>query len=189
MLRRYALPAFVLLLLGLIYLSTLQTIPNGSDHYFMIDVGEDQNVLNLWGTMHATGYPVYVMTGALLVTLMKALGIAAVTAPALVSLCWGLLALGLMYVLGLRLTRQPLAAACCVLLFGLTRTVWIHHSIAEIYTFGLLILLLLYAVALWPVKHRILWLALDRGLCAGAAPRLPHRDPCADLRRLAGPAR
>ena len=54
-------------ILAAVYLSTLQTIPNGSSHYFMIDVGETQIVLNEWGTLHATGYPLYVITGNLLI--------------------------------------------------------------------------------------------------------------------------
>ena len=57
----------VLAVLVPIYLSTLQTIPNGSENYYMIDVGETQNVLNQWGTLHATGYPLYVMVGNALV--------------------------------------------------------------------------------------------------------------------------
>jgi hypothetical protein len=35
------------------------------------------------------------------------------------------------------------------LLFGLARMVWVHHTIAEIYTFGLLILAGLLLIALW----------------------------------------
>jgi hypothetical protein len=47
--------AVVLLILLPFYLITLQTIPNGAEHYYMIDVGEMQIVLNKWGTLHATG--------------------------------------------------------------------------------------------------------------------------------------
>ena len=56
-----------LLILLVAYLSTLQTIPNGAEHYFMIDVGETQIVLNTWGTLHTTGYPLYVIVGNVLV--------------------------------------------------------------------------------------------------------------------------
>ncbi|MCB9452485.1 MAG: DUF2723 domain-containing protein [Anaerolineaceae bacterium] len=148
------------------YLSTLQTIPNGAEHYYMIDVGETQIVLNTWGTLHATGYPLYVMTGNLLVILLRGLGIPAVTAPALVSLLWGLAALVLFYVLANHLTRRPWLSAGIVVLLGLTRTVWIHQDIAEIYTFGLFLLALLLALALWkrPVHGRIYWLALVGGI-------------------------
>ena len=57
------------------YLPALQTIPNGSEHYFMIDVGETQIVLNRWGTLHATGYPLYVMLGSTAVAVLRAFGI------------------------------------------------------------------------------------------------------------------
>lgn len=151
---------FLLVLVVLIpfYLATLQTIPNGSDHYFMIDVGEDQIVLNHWGTLHYTGYPVYVILGNLLVTLFRIVGVAAVTAPALTSLLYGILSLALLYNLAYELLGQYalppsprvrlLLPAGLTLLFGFTRTMWVHNSIAEIYTFGLALLLLLLWIAL-----------------------------------------
>lgn len=159
----------VLVLLLVLYAPTVQTIPNGSDHYYMIDVGETQVVLNVWGTLHATGYPHYVMTGSALVAVMRALGVDAVVAPALVSLLWGLLALSLLYALAAHLTKGVLPAAAMTLLFGLTRTVWVHQVIAEIYTFGLLLIALLLVVALWrrplPLPGgRIYWLALIGGI-------------------------
>src|SRR3954469_222554 len=73
------------------YLPILQTLPNGSENYFMIDVGETQVVLNRWGTLHSTGYPLYVMIGSTLVALMRAFGVGAAAAPALVSLFWGMI--------------------------------------------------------------------------------------------------
>jgi hypothetical protein len=94
--------AAVLLLLA--YLPVVQTIPNGAEHYFMIDVGETQIVLNRWGTLHATGYPHYVITGGALVAALRLLGVSTTTAPALVSLLWGGVALGLIYALGRHLT-------------------------------------------------------------------------------------
>ncbi len=160
---------FVILLLALVYLSTLQTIPNGADHYLMADVGETQVVLNVWGTLHATGYPLYVMTGSLLTDVLTALGVPPVIAPALVSLLWGLVALALVYVLMLHLSRRALLSAGVMGVYGLSSMVWIHHSIAEIYTFGLLLLVLLLLLALWrgQVRGRIYWLALVGGLALG----------------------
>jgi hypothetical protein len=43
-------------------------------------------------------------------------------------------------------------AAVVVLAYFLTRTVWIHNVIAEIYTFGLVLLAALLAVGLWPPR-------------------------------------
>jgi len=193
----------VLLVLIPLYLTTLQTIPNGAEHYYMIDVGETQIVLNTWGTLHATGYPLYVILGNLLVAGLRVVGVSAAAAPGVVSLLWTVLALvGMFLVLGsqfsvlskelpaisdqrsaaepeaknqeskiknqLLSTKNPLllVAAGTVILFGLTRTVWIHAAIAEIYSFGLLILVILLALALWPtpIRGRLYWLALLGGI-------------------------
>ncbi len=156
-------PAAIVLLA--IYLGTLQTIPNGSSHYYMIDVGETQIVLNRWGTLHATGYPLYVITGNLLTGLLRGVGINPLAAAALVSLLWGGVALGLFMALAAHLTRRLAIAAVAMVLFGLTRTVWIHSVIAEIYTFTLAILAALLLLALWqrPVRGRLYGLALLGG--------------------------
>jgi hypothetical protein len=167
----------VLTILLAFYVPALQTIPNGADHYFMRDVGETQLVLNTWGTLHFTGYPLYVITGNVLVSILRMLGVAPATATALVSLLWSIVALALVYVLALHLTGIPfpkgegqwagiIPAMLVTLLFGLTRTVWIHGVIAEVYSFGLAILALLYLLALWrdPIPYRLYWLALVGGI-------------------------
>ena len=137
-----------LLLLLFAYLPTLQTIPNGSDHLFMIDVGETQVVLNVWGTLHATGYPHYVITGSALVALLKVLGMSAAAAPAVVSLIWGVLALGVIFLLALNISGRAWLAALLILAYGLTRFVWLHQVITEIYSFGLFLLAALLWIAL-----------------------------------------
>ncbi|MDZ4769366.1 MAG: DUF2723 domain-containing protein [Chloroflexota bacterium] len=161
--------AAALIALTLVFVPTLQIIPNGSEHYFMIDAGETQIVLNTMGTLHATGYPLYVMTGSVGVMLLRAFDVSPAAAPAVVSLVWGLLALGGMGVLAIGIRRRPLLAAALILVYGLTRTVWIHHVVAEIYTFTLLLLvgLLLVALRRRPVSGRIYWLALLGGIAVG----------------------
>lgn len=162
----------VLLPVLVLSLLTLQTIPNGSSHYYMIDVGETQIVLNEWGTLHATGYPLYVMSGNLFTEIMVGLGMSPVIAPAVVSLIWGMIALALLYRLLVHLSERVVVSAVVTLLFGLTRTVWVHNSIAEIYSFGLVILILLFIFALWrdeipyltTYPARIYWLAVIGGI-------------------------
>lgn len=156
----------VSLVLLVIYATTLQTIPNGSGHYFMIDVGETQLVLNLWGSLHSTGYPLYVLLGNLLTSVMRLFGISPIIAPAIVSLIWGMMALTLLYILAYHYTQQAWLSAVVIGVFGLARTVWIHHVIAEIYTFGLLISALLLVIALWknPINGRMYWLAFIGGI-------------------------
>ncbi len=166
-LRAHCLPICLVLfpLLGL-YLTTLQTIPNGSSHYFMIDAGETQIVLNEWGSLHITGYPLYVVSGNVLTTILRLIGISAIAAPAMVSLLWGLLSLLLLYRLGTQLGAPPLLAAGVSLLHGLTRTFWIHSVIAEIYSFNQLLLMILLCIALrrGQLRGRVYWLALAGGI-------------------------
>ncbi len=166
--RRLGLFVLISLILVAIYWPTFQTIPNGSSDLKMIDVGETQVVLNTWGTLHPTGYPHYIIIGNLLVTAMKTIGISAVTAPAVVSLLWGLAALGLLYLLIDHLTDKTWLAALVTFIFGLTRFVWIHNVIAEIYSMALFLLIILYVIALWkrPIPYRISLLALMGGIGA-----------------------
>ncbi|MCE2490390.1 MAG: DUF2723 domain-containing protein [Anaerolineae bacterium] len=161
--------SLALLPLLVLYLTTLQTIPNGSSHYFMIDVGETLIVLNEWGSLHPTGYPLFVISGSALTAIMRNMGFTALVAPALVSLLWGMLALRLLYMLALRLAFTPLLAAGAVFLFGLTRTVWIHNVIAEIYSFNLLLLLLLLYLTFTPKSgtRQLYLLALVGGIALG----------------------
>ncbi|PJF44688.1 MAG: hypothetical protein CUN55_02610 [Phototrophicales bacterium] len=161
-----AIAALLLFNLGYQYTSTLQTIPNGSEHRMMIDVGETQAVLNTWGTLHATGYPHYVITGNLLTALLRILSVDGVTAAALVSLIWAVLALIVLSLLVIDLTGQLWWGVFIVAVFGLTRFVWVHAVVAEIYSFGLLIQVILFWLAVTPrnISHRISWLALLGGI-------------------------
>ena len=151
--RRWLPPGIALGLLLAVYLTTLQTIPNGSSHYFMIDVGETQIVLNEWGSLHPTGYPGYVISGNLLTGVLRALNLGPLVAATLVSLLWGLLALLLMFVLATRLRFNSWLAGGAVLVYGMTLTVWLHNVIAEVYSFNLLLTLLLLYLAFRPVSR------------------------------------
>lgn len=155
-----------IILLILIYRPTFQTLINGSSHLMMIDVGETQAVLNSWGTLHPTGYPLFVILGNLIVTPLTAIGISTATAPGLVSFLWGILALGLVYILAIHLTQQPILAAALTFLLGLMRFVWLHNVVAEVYSFTFLLQILILTLALWqtPIRHRVYWLALIGGI-------------------------
>ena len=143
-LRRGALIG-VLALLALVYLLTLQRDINGSGHEYMIDVGEIQVALNLWGTIHHTGYPLYTIIGASLVALFRLLGINPAMSASLVSTLFGLAAIGVVYALLLARTARPLLAAALSLALGLTQSYWIHSVVAEVYS----LYVLFVALALW----------------------------------------
>ncbi|HYO87538.1 MAG TPA: DUF2723 domain-containing protein, partial [Candidatus Limnocylindrales bacterium] len=166
---RWAAGAVALGLLLLAYVPLLQAIPNGSDHYYMMDVGETQVVLNVWGTLHMTGYPLYVMTAGPAVAGLRAVGVSAVEAPAVVSLLTMLAALALVYALALRITGRPWLSAAAVVALGLTRTIWIHAEIAEVYALMVLLLAAMLWIALTPRRpetdeRRLYLLALLGGL-------------------------
>lgn len=52
----------ILILLG-VYAPTLLTQPGGGLTAYMDDVGEIQVSLNVWGTIHHTGYPLFAILG------------------------------------------------------------------------------------------------------------------------------
>ena len=54
----------------------MQTIINGSGHPYMTDIGEHQNALPRWGTIHHSGYPQWTALGSLFVTAARAVGYA-----------------------------------------------------------------------------------------------------------------
>lgn len=163
---------FMLLIFGLsfiLFLPDVQTIPNGAEHYLTLDVGETQTVLNIWGTLHATGYPLYVMTGSALVTALKAVGVSPATAPGIVSTLWTSFTLALIGLLGINIFKVRWAKVVMLLAlftYAITYTVWIHALIAEVYMMTHAILVGLLLLALWPqpVRHRIYWLALLGGV-------------------------
>lgn len=157
-------------LLIAIYWPTALRQPGSGDDPFMDDVGEIQVALNLWGTIHHTGYPLYTILGNTAVTALRAFGSDPATAPVIYSAIWGFAGLAAFYALILRLTARIGLAAAGTLILGLTRTVWIHNVIAEVYSLSLAFQLVLLAIALWsPVtpanaRARVHLLALIGGL-------------------------
>src|SRR3954470_19531099 len=89
--RAILLLIFTLVILVLIYLPTLLTQINGGNDPFMDDVGEIQVSLNVWGTIHHTGSPLYTMLGNLAVLLLRTLGANPAVAPCLYAMAWGLM--------------------------------------------------------------------------------------------------
>ncbi|KAB2905044.1 MAG: DUF2723 domain-containing protein [Anaerolineae bacterium] len=165
MLTRGFVAVIALAILG-IYLATLQTIPNGSSDPYMIDVGETQVALNVWGTLHATGYPLYTILGNLLTPLPQIFRVNPAAAASLTSTFWSLLALIGFYLLLYRFTQRPVLAVSGTALLALMRSIWIHSIVAEVYSLSLAILIGLWLVALSesPLRLRILGLALLFGI-------------------------
>jgi hypothetical protein len=133
-----------LVVLLLVYLWSLQTDINGGSHDYVLDAGEIQVALNLWGTVHYTGYPHYTILSALLTRFMVGLGVIPAAAASATSLLWTLLALLIFYrLLTNWLTKgNNLLAGLMVLVVGVMETFWLHSVIAEVYSFSLLLVCL-----------------------------------------------
>jgi hypothetical protein len=161
----------VLLLLAFIYGGTLQRDVSGSDNDYVLDTGEIQVALNLWGTIHYTGYPLFTVTGSLLTHALRLVGLAPAAAASAVSAVWSLLGLAVVYRLILRLTDGERGlAAFTVLALGMVETFWMHSVVAEVYSFSLLLvgLTLLLATDLADRWNGRRWWALMFFLGLGA---------------------
>lgn len=160
----------VLILLFLIYLPTLQPFVNGSADPYAEDVAEIQTALNLGGTLHATGYPLYAMIGAGFVAGLRVLGVSPALAASAYSMVWSFAALSLFYALIVKLTGRTGVASVITCLLGLTRGVWAYSVVAKPYTMTLAFCALLLLIALWPgveSRRRVLLLALVGGFAVG----------------------
>lgn len=117
-----------------VYLFTLQLDVNGNYDPYKMDVGEIQNALPRWGTLHAPGYPLYAFLGSVFVTALGPLGIQPAAGASLFSAVWAAIAVGLLAQLALELEVRPVAAIMAALLFALSTSMWVDASIAEVHT-------------------------------------------------------
>ncbi len=156
----------VLLVLLLIYSGTLQRDVNGSSNGYMLDVGEIQVALNLWGTIHYTGYPLFTILGALLTHILRMVGLPPAGAASAVATVWSLLGLASVYGLLLRMTGgKSDLAALVVLALGVVETFWVHSVVAEVYSFSLFLTSVILLVAMklnagWNARYWWLLIAL-----------------------------
>ena len=181
---RIPLPRLLILLaivaLALLYTATLQTHISGSfegttraqvlKNEYVKDVAEIQVALNVWGTIHHTGYPLFAIMGNLFTIPLRALGVEPAAAASLYATAWGIVLLAGFGLLLWRLTGRPVLAALGAVLLGTARSIWIHNVLAEVYSMSMAITMLLLVVALWPdhdrwpVQRRVMWLALLGGI-------------------------
>ena len=132
---------------SLIFLITLQTHINGSNHAYATDVGELQNALPRWGTIHFSGYPLYSITGSLIVTLLRIVGIQPAMGSSLVSLLWGVLTVSILARLALDLGASRPGALAGALILPVSTSMWIDSSLAEVHTMTLLFMVLMIWLA------------------------------------------
>ncbi len=118
----------------IIVLTTLQWDVNGSQSPYATDVGEIQNALPRWGTLHFTGYPLYTFAGSAWVSFLRLLGVAPAAGASLFSALWGAAAAALLVLLAIELGVPAPTAFLASLVASLTRSVWVYSSLAEVHS-------------------------------------------------------
>ncbi len=121
----------------ILYASTAQLHINGSNHPFATDVGEIQNALPRWGTIHHSGYPLYTALGSLFVTVLSWIGIPPAAGASLFSAVFGSISIGLLAWLMLEIGISGAATAVGALATAVTTSIWVDASIAEVHTMTL----------------------------------------------------
>ncbi len=145
---------------ALAYSTTIMFSFNGGDSPYTDDTGEFQLALTLWGTSHPTGYPLYLFLGSPFVNLLRLFGVPPALGASLFSMMWTLVAVVGVAMIVWRLTQkhqdtktQDLfivhSSFFIALVFALTRSIWIHASIAEVYALNM------------AFEVVIIWLTLD----------------------------
>ncbi len=148
----------VAIFVGFLYVGTLAPtiLPYGTPD--TLDSPMLQAEVAVLGVGHPTGYPTYMMLTHLFTYLP-------VGDPAyrvnLASAVYGVAAVVLFYLLGLRLAGRAVAAAAGALAFGLSGTFWSQAVIAEVYTLeALLVALVILVVLVWRDRRENRYLLL-----------------------------
>jgi Protein of unknown function (DUF2723) len=139
--------AALVILFGVLYARTLAptVLPYGAPD--TLDSPMLQAEVPVLGIGHPTGYPTYMMLTHLFTYLP-------IGDPAyrinLASAVYGVVAILLVYLAGLRLCRRAVAAAAGALAFGLSDAFWGQAVISEVYTLeALLVALVILALLVW----------------------------------------
>ncbi len=123
-----------MLIAFLLYLSTAQLHVNGSNHPIANDVGEIQNALPRWGTIHHSSYPLYSAVGSLFVTLLGWLGISPAAGTSLFSAVFGAVTIGLIVLLAIEVRISYLSSLAGALAVAVSTSIWADASLAEVHT-------------------------------------------------------
>jgi 4-amino-4-deoxy-L-arabinose transferase-like glycosyltransferase len=134
-------------LFAALYLGTLAPTVLYHDYPDMFDPAMLQAAAPVLGIAHPTGYPTYMMLAHLFTYLP--VGDEAYRVN-LISAVFGAVAVVLVYLVGLRMTRRVVAATTGALAFGLTPIFWSQAVIAEVYTVNATFIAgVLYVLLLW----------------------------------------
>jgi hypothetical protein len=137
----------VVILVGILYIGTLAPTVLPYSAPDTLDSPMLQAEVSVLGVGHPTGYPTYMMLTHLFTYL--SLGDPAFRIN-LASAVYGVAAVLVVYLVGLRLAGRAAAAAVGALGFGLSGAFWSQATIAEVYTLeALLVGLVIFVLLLW----------------------------------------
>jgi hypothetical protein len=133
------------LVAAILYSRTLMVSISGCDHEYCLDAGEFQVALAVWGTVHPTGYPLYMLLGSPFVALLGSVGVPPAAGASAFSLVWAVATVVAIAVLMGRISNSPWLSLGGGLLLAVLRPFWVHGSIAEVYS----LIMTLCTAALW----------------------------------------
>ena len=149
----------VAIFVGILYIGTLAPTVLPYSAPDTLDSPMLQAEVSALGVGHPTGYPTYLMLTHLFTYLP-------IGDPAyrvnLASAVYGVAAVLVVYLAGLRIARRAVAAAVGALAFGLSGAFWGQATIAEVYTLeALLIALVIFVLLLWRDRREGRYLLLS----------------------------
>lgn len=127
-------PVITGLISAMLFASTMQTHLDAGFSHYTTDVGEFQNALPRWGTVHDTGYPLYLLTSEPLVVVLTSLGIEPALSSSFISLIWGTVTVVLLVFFVYELCTSWPVSILAGLTYALSTSFWIDSSIAEVHT-------------------------------------------------------
>jgi hypothetical protein len=149
------------------YLPTVMPDISASPHTYFTDVGNVQNALNVWGTLHSSGYPLFSFVGALFVTLLRAVGVVPAAAASLFSTLWAIAALVVLYLLIVTWLNDRVVAIIITATLGLGWAYWLFASYAEVYSLAYFVMAVaLYAAVKADQTGQVRWLYV-LAVCGG----------------------
>jgi hypothetical protein len=141
---------------------------SGCSAEYCADSGEFQVALASWGTVHYTGYPLYMLLGSPFGARVRAIGIAPAAGASLFSLAWEVAAVAGASIVLARLAQHVWLGAAGGVLFGVFEPIWVHGSIPEVYGLSMVLTVGLLGLTLYLGRHwsdKLGWLlALIAGL-------------------------
>ena len=166
--RKHLLPIILIIAVACAaYLPTVMPDISASPNRYFIDVGNVQNALSVWGTLHSSGYPLFSLLGAIFVAVVRSLGTSPAAAASLFSTVWAIATLVVFYCLIVVWRNDRLVALVVTALLGVSWAYWLFASYAEVYSFAYFIIALaLYAAVKADQSRRAGWLYM-LAVCGG----------------------